>query len=144
MGDPLAYPPLHSAEHLLTSLLEERLPALSGYESRLKSRKCVIEFDYPTVLTEADIVPVSAAMVAAIAADWPVTINEIHRAEAGHLPNLNEIPADLDPVRVVSIGAYPRACRGQHVTSTGDMRGFRITRFTLVGAGRYRLNFSVD
>ena len=144
MGDPLAYPPLHSAEHLLTSLLEEQLPALTGYEARLKSRKCVMEFDYPTPLTEADIAPLGDRMAAAIAADWPVTIGEIPRAEAGHLPNLNEIPADLDPVRVVTIGAYPRACRGQHVTRTGEMRGFRITRFTPVGAGRYRLNFSVD
>ena len=144
MGDPLAYPPLHSAEHLLTSLLEARFPAMSGYEARLKSRKCVMEFDHPTPLTEADIAPIGEAMTAAIAADWPVTIDAIPRAKASHLPNLDEIPADLDPVRVVTIGAYPRACRGQHVARTGEMRGFRITRFAPVANSRYRLNFAVD
>ncbi len=144
MGDPLAYPPLHSAEHLVTSLLEERLPAMTGYEARLKSRKCVIEFDHPTPLSEADIAPIGAAMQAAIAADWPVTITELPRAEAGHLPNLAEIPADLPLVRQVAIGRYPRACRGRHVTRTGEIQGFRLTKFTAVGDHRYRLNFSVD
>ena len=144
MGDPLAYPPLHSAEHLLTSLLEARFPALSGYEARLKSRKCVMEFDHPTSLTEADLTPVVEAMQAAIAENWPVTVTEIPRAEAVHVPNLDEIPGDLDTVRVIGIGSYPRACRGQHVARTGDIQGFRVTRFTPVGPHRYRLNFSVD
>lgn len=144
MGDPLAYPPLHSAEHLLTSLLEARFPAMSGYEARLKSRKCVMEFDYPTPLALADVQPVVDAMRAAIAADWPVVIREVPRAEAGRLPNLNEIPADLPTVRVVAIGPYPRACRGRHVTRTGEIAGFRVTTFQAVGEGRYRLNFSVD
>ena len=144
MGDPLAYPPLHSAEHLLTSLLEARFPALSGYEARLKSRKCVMEFDHPTPLTEADLAPVVQAMQAAIAEDWPVTVTEVPRAEAGRLPNLDEIPAELDTVRVVGIGPYPRACRGRHVARTGELGGFRVTRFTPVGPHRYRLNFSVD
>lgn len=144
MGDPLAYPPLHSAEHLLTSLLEAHFPALTGYEARLKSRKCVMEFDHPTPLTEAHLAPVVQAMQAAIAQDWPVTVTEVPRVEAGRLPNLDEIPADLDTVRVIAIGPYPRACRGQHVARTGNIQGFRMTRFTPVGTHRYRLNFSVD
>ena len=144
MGDPLAYPPLHSAEHLLTSLLEERLPGLRGYQARLKSRKCVMEFDHPTPLALADVQPAVDAMRAAIAADWPVVITEILRAEAGQLPNLSEIPADLPTVRVVAIGPYPRACRGRHVARTGEIVGFRVTTFQAVGDGRYRLNFSVD
>lgn len=144
MGDPLAYPPLHSAEHLTRSLLDEYLPDAAGVEARLKSRKCIIEFDYPRPLTEADIAPLDAAIHAAIDADWPVTVSELPRAEAGHLPNLAEIPPDLPMVRVIGIGAYPRACRGQHVSRTGEIVGYRITRFAPVAENCYRLNFSVD
>ena len=144
MGDPLAHPPLHSAEHLMNSLLETSLPGLSNRVARLKSRKGIIEFDHPTPLTQADIQPIIDAATAAIAADWPVVVSEIPQAEAGHLPNIEEFPAGLDTVRVVAIGPYPRACRGRHVAHTGEIQNFRVTLFTEVGPGRYRLNFAVD
>lgn len=140
-----AYPPLHSAEHLLTAALAERLPGMDNHISRLKSRKCVFEFDYAGDLTDHDIAWVQQTVEEWIAAGAETTIEFVPHAEAGGVPNLDQVPADSDPVRVVRLGEFDaRACAGTHVTHTGEIENFRITSWRAVGDSRYRVNFVVD
>ncbi len=144
MGAVDAYPPLHSAEHLLTAALMQRLPGMGNHTSRLKSRKCVFEFDYAGELTDEDIAWVQATIEAWIAQAADMVIEFVPRSEAGHLPNLDQVPADADLVRVVCLGNFDRrACMGTHVAHTGEIANFRITSWRAVGAGRYRVNFVV-
>jgi misacylated tRNA(Ala) deacylase len=145
VGTTDAYPPLHSAEHLLTGVLQRRLPSLSNFESRFKSRKCVFEFDYPGPIDQAEILAIEREIQSIIDQAVPVAESFVPRSVAGHLSNLHQVPAEADPVRVVQMGAYDqRACIGQHVAHTGEIRHFRITSFRPAGPGRYRLNFVVD
>lgn len=145
MGFAQAYPPLHSAEHLLTAVLCRRFPRLRDYRSRLKSRKCVFEFSYDGPITETDIAEVEQEVKAIIAADAPTVIRIIPREEAGFLPNLHQVPLDAETVRVVRLGdADERACIGQHVARTGEIVNFRITTVRQEGPGFWRINFSVD
>lgn len=145
MGAVDAYPPLHSAEHLLTAALAERLPDMENHISRLKSRKCVFEFDYAGELTDDDIAWVQQTIEDWIAAEAETTVEFVPRAEADDVPNLEQVPADSDPVRVVRLGEFDaRACAGTHVTNTGVIRKFRITNWRPAGDGRYRVNFVVD
>lgn len=144
MGAVDAYPPLHSAEHLLTAALAQRLPGMKNHNSRLKSRKCVFEFDYAGELTDEDSAWTQATIEAWIAEATEAVIDFVPRAEAGHLPNLDQVPAEADPVRVTQLGEFDRrACFGTHVTNTGQIENFRITSWRAVGAGRYRVNFVV-
>jgi alanyl-tRNA synthetase len=144
MGAGDAYPPLHSAEHLLTAALAQRLPGMRNHISRLKSRKCVFEFDYASELTDEDIAWVQTTIESWIAQGADTVIDFVPRAEAGVLPNLEQVPADADPVRVVRLGEFDnRACVGTHVANTGEIENFRITSWGAVGAGRYRVNFVV-
>jgi alanyl-tRNA synthetase len=145
MGAVDAHPPLHSAEHLLTAALAERLPEMGSHASRLKSRKCVFEFDYPGGLTADDIDWVEAKIAGWIAAGAATTIEHIPRADAADLPNLDQVPDAADPVRVVMLGDFDvRACVGTHVANTGDIENFRITSWRAVGEGRWRVNFVVE
>lgn len=93
MGAVDAYPPLHSAEHLLTAALAERLPRMENHVSRLKSRKCVFEFDYAGNLTDDDIAWVQATIEDWGAAEVETTVEFVPRAEADHVPNLEQVPA---------------------------------------------------
>ena len=145
MGAVDAYPPLHSAEHLLTAVLAERLPDMENHVSRLKSRKCVFEFDYAGNLTDEDIAWVQATIEDWIAAEAETTVEFVSRAEADDVPNLDQVPDEVDPVRVVRLGEFDaRACAGTHVTNTGEIENFRITNWRPAGEGRYRVNFVVD
>lgn len=144
MGAVDAYPPLHSAEHLLTSALTQRLPGMGHHVSRLKSRKCVFEFDYAGALTDEDVAWVQQTIEDWIAAEAETTIEFVPRAGADDVPNLDQVPVDSDPVRVVRLGEFDvRACAGTHVVHTGEIDKFRITSWRTVGDGRYRVNFVV-
>jgi len=144
MGAVDAYPPLHSAEHLLTAALAQRLPGMRDHVSRLKSRKCVFEFDYAGELTADDIAWVKATVKDWIAQGADTVINSVLRSQAGRLPNLDQVPDDADPVRVVRLGEFDsRACVGSHVANTSDIRNFHITSWRAVGNSRYRVNFVV-
>jgi misacylated tRNA(Ala) deacylase len=145
MGFANAYPPLHSAEHLLTAVLCRRFPTIHDYSSRLKSRKCVFEFHYDSALTDAEMQAVEAEVQAIAARNLPVETFIIPRDQANHLPNLHQVPTDADTVRVVRLGdADERACIGQHVAHTGEIINFRITTLRQEQPGLWRINFVVD
>lgn len=145
MGFAEAYPPLHSAEHLLTAVLCRRFPDIREYSSRLKSRKCVFEFHYAGTVTDVDIAEVEREVKAVIAADIAIEVCTILRAQAGDLPNLHQVPPDAETVRVVRFGdADERACIGHHVARTGEIVNFRITTLRQEQPGYWRINFSVD
>ncbi|HBY96416.1 MAG: hypothetical protein M5U01_13080 [Ardenticatenaceae bacterium] len=145
MGFADAYPPLHSAEHLLTAVLGRRFPEIREYNSRLKSRKCVFEFHYDGTLTAADLAEVEREVKAIIAADEATEIRTVAREAASSLPNLHQVPQGAETVRVVRLGdADQRACIGRHVARTGEIVNFRITTLRQAQPGLWRINFSVD
>lgn len=127
-----AYPPLHTAEHLMTRLLFTRFPTLRDFTVRLKSRKCVIEFAHEDSITDADRSLLERQLRDIVAADLPVTIHFLPRAIAeATMPNLHQVPSDADPVRIVRVGegdtlADERCCIGTHVQSTGEIHEPRL------------------
>lgn len=145
MGTTSAYPPLHTAEHLLTAVLARHFPEMTNHISRFKSRKCVFEFDYPHPISAGQIAAVEAELQAIIAAAAAVTTFELSREQARYLPNLHQVPGDAGTVRVVRIGEYDtRACIGQHVSLTREIERLRLPTFTEIEAGHWRVNLVVD
>ncbi len=105
MGAVDAYPPLHSAEHLLTAALAERLPGMDNHVSRLKSRKCVFEFDYAGNMTDDDIAWVQQTVEDWIAVEAETTIEFVPRTQADDVPNLEQVPEVLLCIRIHSHGS---------------------------------------
>jgi misacylated tRNA(Ala) deacylase len=132
MASENVYPPLHTAEHLLTRLLCERFPTLSDLQIRLKSRKAVFTFNYNGTITPADREALERALQKIAREDLPVTEGSLPRAEAlARLPNMHQVPEDADPVRVIHVGegagvVDARACIGRHVTSTAAIVNPRL------------------
>lgn len=149
MGNFTAYPPLHTAEHLITQLLHSRYPTLRDFQTRLKSRKCVVSFHYEGTIAEADRAELEAALQAISAAQLPVSEHHLPRTEAAaRLPNLHQIPEEVDPVRVVRVGdeswlADERACIGQHVAHTGEIQNPRLPTLREEAPDQWRLNLVV-
>lgn len=132
MASVSAYPPLHTAEHLITRLLYTRFSTLQEFSTRLKSRKCVVEFAYDGKITEADRLALESQLKGIAEADLPVTIDFLPReVAAATMPNLHQVPADADPVRIVRVGvgeslADERCCIGTHVKMTGEIHEPRL------------------
>ncbi len=149
MASVTAYPPLHTAEHLITRLVQTRFPTLHTFTTRLKSRKCVVEFDYSGNVTEEDRKALEQALQEIAAAHLPVTIRFIPRAEAeATMPNLHQVPDDADPVRIVQVGegetlADERCCIGTHIANTSEIHEPRLPTLRWE-EGRWRLTLVVS
>ena len=144
MGNYQADPALHSAEHLLSEALARRFPGYVGYAIRFKSKKVVVEFDHAGPVRDADLVALQREMEQMIAADAPTSVETVPRSAAAHLANLDQVPPDVEAVRVVRLGPFSeRACIGRHVSRTGEITHFRLTSVRPVSPGRWRINFVV-
>lgn len=77
--------------------------------------------------------------------DVPVTMEYITQAEAQDRFDMKRLPEGAsDTVRVVRIGSYDEClCAGNHVQTTGEIVGFRITSSSWK-EGVQRLVFRVD
>lgn len=149
MAAVTAYPPLHTAEHLITRLVHTRFPTLYDFKTRLKSRKCVVEFGYDGAVTEADRKALEEQLKGIAVAELRVTIRFIPRAEAeATMPNLYQVPEDADPVRIVQVGegnslADERCCIGNHVANTNEIHDPRLPTLRQE-EGRWRLTLVVS
>ena len=146
----MPYPPLHTAEHLLTALIHSHFPDLTWFVTRLKSRKAVVRFDCAGVVDEQRRRRLEEQLRALCAAGLPVTTYTVSRdvAEA-RLPNMHQLPAGEGPVRVVRIGredqvADERACIGEHVSRTSEIRNPRLPTSREEEPGRWRVTLVVD
>ena len=149
MASVTAYPPLHTAEHLITRLVHTRFSACYDFKTRLKSRKCVVEFGYEGDVTEADRQALEQELKSIAATSLPVVIRFIPRTEAeATMPNLYQVPEDADPVRIVQVGegaslVDERCCIGNHVANTSEIHEPRLPTLRQE-EGRWRLTLVVN
>ena len=134
----------------MTRLLTERAAGLRAFESRLKSRKAVLSFDYDGELGEADRAALEGALRELCEAALPVSEATMGREEAVmRLPNMHQVPPGDGPVRVVRVGAGEpladeRACIGEHVAHTGEILNPRLPTLRREADGRWRVTLVVD
>lgn len=149
MASHTAHTALHTAEHLLTRLLHDRFPTLNQFKTRLKSRKCVVTFAYEGDVTQADCAMIQEKLQAISGAGLPVSTAYMGRAEAEkRLPNMYQVPADGDTIRVVRVGegdelADERACIGHHVANTSEIKNPRLPTLRQEGDTHWRVNLVV-
>lgn len=93
---------------------------------------------------------VEAALQREIAANRQVTVSFLTPEEFLARPDLirtktNQVPRDLDRIRVVEIDGLDRqADGGTHVASTSEVRALRITAHQSRGRGKRRLRIALD
>ena len=149
MASHTAHAALHTAEHLVTRLLHDRFPTLTQFKTRLKSRKCVVTFTYEGQVTEADCAMIQERLQAISAAALPISATYMERVEAEtRLPNMHQVPADADKIRVVRVGEAnelvdERACIGHHVVNTSEIKNPRLPTLRREDATRWRINLMV-
>lgn len=150
MGSHTAHPPLHTAEHLITKLLHDRLPSLSDFGTRLKSRKAVVSFRWDGPLGETERLALERALQEISEAALPVSTFLLDWGEAEEqLPNLYQVPVGSEQVRVVRVGegdriADERACIGRHVATTAEIVNPRLPTLREEAPGQWRLTLVVD
>jgi misacylated tRNA(Ala) deacylase len=125
----LSFMRLHSAEHLLTGLFEDR-----GSGPKVFSSFSQLDFK-PSELTEEMVLEVWQKFDEIIDEDIPVVFYDINRVDL-KVENdtrkqsfLDKIPKKVDILRMVRIGDYAETfCMGTHVKSTNEIGKLRYLR----------------
>ncbi|MCX6656331.1 MAG: alanyl-tRNA editing protein [Candidatus Bathyarchaeota archaeon] len=135
----------HSAEHLLTGLIE----AL-GEPPKIFSDLERLEYQ-PSTLTEDQIRGVECSFNEVVDEDVPVRVYYEDRAriDASGDPRkilfLNKIPRSVDRLRIVDIGAYASTfCFGTHVKSTREIGHLVELRLEDAKKGKKVIHFRID
>jgi len=123
------YAPAHTAEHLLNQTMVRMFGCERSRNAHIERRKSKINWHLNAEPTSEEVTALSDRMGELIAANLPVTTE---LADREHLPEgvkLNRLPQDAsETLRLVRIGDYDICpCLGNHVASTGEIVGFRIT-----------------
>lgn len=120
---------MHTAEHLLNQTMVRMFDCGRCISAHLNRKKSKCDYRLPRQLSEAEFTAVEQQVNEVIKADLKVVEEFLPREEAAPRFDLSRLPDDCDKtVRIVRIGDYDCCpCIGTHVSSTGDLGGFRIT-----------------
>lgn len=137
--------PSHTAEHLLNQTMVRMFGTERSKNAHIERKKSKINYNLPECPTPEQVSAIETKMNELIAQDLPVTYEFVTRDNIPEGVKLDKLPEDAsETLRIVRIGDYDAcACIGQHVESTGQIGGFRITS-TSFNEGSFRIVFKVS
>jgi misacylated tRNA(Ala) deacylase len=135
---------MHSAEHLLTSVMRRVYGSPGVVETHFGPAKTKCDYPVDRSLDDADLSRIEEAVNAEIAADHFVTVMQIPRSEAEGVLDLSRVPSAVDVIRIVRIGDFDRtACVGEHVERTSQIGRFILRSAEMKDERTVRLRFSL-
>ncbi len=144
---------LHTATHLLHSALRDVLgPNVRQDGSDITAERTRFDFTFPRKLTPAEIAAIEHRVHEAVRRDLPVTVAEMAYAEATKTGALSFFREKYPPVVKVYTVADPATgevrsrelCGGPHVSRTGEIGRFKITKEESSSAGVRRIRAIVE
>ncbi|MGD8718724.1 MAG: threonine--tRNA ligase [Candidatus Zixiibacteriota bacterium] len=123
----------HTASHLLAHALTELYPGTKLALGPATADGFYYDFDSPETISDEDLPKIEARMAEIAAADFPISREEITKAEARELfadnpyklELIEEIPGDV--VIVYQHEGFVDLCLGPHLPSTGYVKALRLT-----------------
>ena len=129
----------HSAAHVMAQAVQDLFPqAKFGIGPTIESG-FYYDFELPRPLTQENLPTIENKMKEIINANLPFTKEELSKKAARHLfaaqPYKLELIDELPntTVTIYKQGSFTDLCRGSHVTSTGEIKAFKLTHI----AGAY-------
>lgn len=136
--------PSHTAEHLLNQTMVRMFGCERSRNAHIERKKSKINHDLPQAPSTEEIAKIEQTLNDLIQANLPVTYEFVTRDQIPEGVKLDRLPEDAsETLRLVRIGDYDVCpCIGQHVASTREIGGFRITS-TSYNEGVFRIVFKV-
>jgi Ser-tRNA(Ala) deacylase AlaX len=126
----VAYPPAHTADHLLNQTMIRLFGCGRSYNAHVERKKSKMSFHLDCKPSRQEEKEIERRMNELIEADLPVTFEYVSRDNLPEGISLERLPDDAsDTLRLVRIGDYDVCpCIGKHVRSTSQ-----IGRFEMLG-----------
>ena len=122
-------PRMHSAEHILNQTMDRMFQCGRCFNAHIEKKKSKCDYHFERGLTQSELEEIQNRINQIIANNLPVSEEYVSHAEALDKYNTEKLPQNAgSTIRIVHIGDYDACpCIGNHVKSTGDIGGFRIT-----------------
>jgi misacylated tRNA(Ala) deacylase len=138
---------LHTVQHLLSARLFARTGRRT-VRARLEGSSGTLDLEPPVLDGAREAAEVAADLRSQLDRHLPVRIRLLPRAEYDQDPGarsgLVQLPAHVDPVRVVEIEAADRCpCGGTHLRSTSEAGNFELLPFERLPEGGSRVRFTL-
>lgn len=134
---------LHTATHLMHAALKKVLNDEGANQkgSNITEERLRFDFTFPRALSEEEIREVERLVNEAIAADIPITCEEMTVDEAKEQGAVGLFTSKYgERVKVYTMGKYSKEiCGGPHASRTGELGRFRILKEQSSGAGVRRI-----
>jgi threonyl-tRNA synthetase len=123
----------HSAAHVMAEAVQELFPGAKFGIGPSIEEGFYYDFELPRHLVPEDLATIEEKMRLVVAANSAFTKEELSKAKARKLfseqPYKLELIDELpdEKVTVYRQGAFVDLCRGPHVSSTGEIKAFKLT-----------------
>jgi Ser-tRNA(Ala) deacylase AlaX len=120
---------MHSAEHILNQTMVRRYDCGRCFSAHIERKKSKCDYHFDHELTDEEVSEIQTRVNAVIDSDLPVTESFVSKETAERLYNTQRLPdAVTEYIRIIHMGDYDACpCIGEHVATTGEIGGFRIT-----------------
>jgi Ser-tRNA(Ala) deacylase AlaX len=135
---------MHSAEHILNQTMDRMFQCGRCFNAHIEKKKSKCDYRFDRELTRQELEEIQARVNQVIADDLAIREEQVSRAEALAKYNTEKLPENAgDTIRIIHIGDYDACpCIGEHVESTGDVGGFKITTASF-DSGILRIRFKL-
>ena len=125
----------HTAAHVLAYAVQDIFPEAKPTIGPSIETGFFYDFDRTQPFTPEDLVRLEARMHEIVAADYPMTGEQVTREVALERYKDNPYKTEIivrdikegDPITLYTIGEFTDLCRGGHAHSTGAIRGLKLT-----------------
>jgi misacylated tRNA(Ala) deacylase len=138
-------PAMHTAEHILNSVMDKMYHCGRSFNSHIESKKSKCDYHIRKGLSDKEVTAVERTVNEIIKLNIPVGEGLVSRREADTKYFTGKLPDDAgESIRVVSIGNFDSCpCIGPHVSNTSEIGTFSITSADF-NEGILRIRFKLN
>ena len=121
-------PAMHTAEHILNSVMDKMFHCGRSFNSHIERKKSKCDYRTRRPLTDKDLSAVERTVNEIIKMNIPVGEELVSRREADEKFFTGKLPEDAgDDIRIIRIGNFDACpCIGEHVSNTSEIGEFSI------------------
>ncbi len=138
-------PAMHTAEHILNSVMDKMYHCGRSFNSHIESRKSKCDYRIKKGLSDKEVTAVEKTVNEIIKLSIPVGEEMVSRREADKNYFTGKLPVDAgENIRIIRIGNFDVCpCIGQHVSNTSEIGSFSITSADF-NEGILRIRFKLN
>ncbi len=136
---------MHTAEHILNSVMDKMYHCGRSFNSHIESKKSKCDYRIRKGLSDKEVRAVEKTVNEIIKLSIPVGEEIVSRGEADKKYYTGKLPDDAgEMIRIITIGNFDACpCIGQHVSNTSEIGSFSITSADF-NEGVLRIRFKLN